>query len=236
MAAPDRPDPGRRGLAGVLQRERQVVAAVFRRHGVLLLLVFFGLLLPLWGFAELAGEIHEQDAIGFDEPILRFAHGLSTPGLDRFFVVVTDIGYQRGVIPLDILLVLGLLWRRRLRPATFACIALVGSALLNVGTKLVFARERPSFWESITPELTYSFPSGHAMGSATLAGVLVLLAWRGRWRWPVVACVAPLVLLIGFSRVYLGVHFPSDIVAGWAAAIAWTAASYLAVLHRGAVR
>ena len=103
-------------------------------------------------------------------------------------------------------------------------------------TRVPVARERPSFWESITPELTYSFPSGHAIGSATLAGVLVLLAWRGRWRWPVVACVAPLVLLIGFSRVYLGVHFPSDIVAGWAAAIAWTAASYLAVLHRGAVR
>lgn len=236
MAAPVRPDPPRDTFAGLLLQERLLAAALLRRHGMLLLLVFVGLLLPLWGFVELADEIHEQEVIAFDDPILRFAHGLATPALDRFFVVVTDIGYQKGVVPLDILLVLALLWRRKLRPATFAAVALAGSALLNIGTKLAFARDRPSLWESITPELTYSFPSGHAMGSATLAWVLVLLAWHGRWRWAVVACVLPLVALIGFSRVYLGVHYPSDILAGWAAASAWAAVSYLAILHRGALR
>lgn len=241
MAAPGSPDtrspdhgPHGTGLpkpGEVLREERRVTTDVLRRHGWRLLLVFIGLLLPLWGFAELADEIHEQEAIAFDEPLLHLAHGLATPGLDRFFVVLTEIGYLRGVVPFDIALVLLLPVLRRWRAAVFAAVALAGSGLLNVGTKLAFARHRPSLWESITPESTYSFPSGHAMGSATLAWVLVLLAWRTRWRWPVVVVAASFVLLVGFSRVYLGVHYPSDILAGWAAASAWAVVSYLAVFR-----
>src|SRR3546814_8426441 len=91
-----------------------------------------------------------------------------------------------------------------------------GSGLLTVVAKQAFARDRPSLWESIAPEHNFSFPSGHAMGSMTLAAVLVLLAWPTRWRWPVVAAMAVFVPMVGLSRVYLGVHFPSDILAGWA--------------------
>src|SRR3546814_9961968 len=65
------------------------------------------------------------------------------------------------------------------------------------------------------------------MGSMTLAAVLVLLAWPTRWRWPVVAAMAVFVPMVGLSRVYLGVHFPSDILAGWAAALVWTTGAYL---------
>lgn len=231
MAAPEPADTGLSTPGEVLREERRLATDLLHQHGWRLLLVFIGLLLPLWGFAELAGDIRGREVIGFDEPVLRFAHRLATPGLDRFFVGLTDIGYLHGVVPFDVVLVLGLLLRRHLRAATFAAVALAGSGLLNVGTKLVFARDRPSLWESITPELTYSFPSGHAMGSATLAWVVVLLAWRTRWRWPVLAVAVPFVLLVGFSRVYLGVHFPSDILAGWAAASVWAAASYLAVFR-----
>src|SRR3546814_10222629 len=70
------------------------------------------------------------------------------------------------------------------------------------------------------------------MGSMTLAAVLVLLAWPTRWRWPVVAAMAVFVPMVGLSRVYLGVHFPSDILAGWAAALAWAAGAYLLVFRR----
>lgn len=204
-------------------------AEVLRRHGMRLVLVFAGLLLPLWVFGELADEIHEQEAIAFDEPLLRFAQSMARQGFDDFFVFMSRLGYEWGVVPFDIALVLVLAVLRRNREAVFAGIALGGSALLNIGAKLTFARERPSLWESIAPETSYSFPSGHAMGSMTLACVLVLLAWHTRWRWLVVAVMVPFVLLVGLSRVYLGVHYPSDILAGWSVAMAWVAAVFLSI-------
>src|SRR3546814_19730161 len=69
------------------------------------------------------------------------------------------------------------------------------------------------------------------MGSMTLAAVLVLLDWPTRWRWPVVAAMAVFVPMVGLSRVYLGVHFPSDILAGWAAALVWATGAYLLVFR-----
>lgn len=210
-------------------------AGILRRHGTRLLLVFAGLLLPLWVFGELAEEIHEQEAIAFDEPLLEFAQSMARQGFDDFFVFMSKLGYEWGVVPFDIAFVVVLAVLRKYREAVFAAIALGGSALLNIGAKLAFARERPSLWDSIAPETSYSFPSGHAMGSMTLACVLFLLAWNTRWRWPVAALMVPFVVLVGLSRVYLGVHYPSDILAGWAVAMAWVAGVYL-ILFRSARR
>lgn len=205
-----------------------------RRRLLRLALLFVGLLLPLWGFAELADEVHEREPFAFDAPILLFARNLASDGLDRVFLFFSAVGYQWGVVPFDIALILVLAWRRRMREGMFAGVAIVGSALLNLSTKQFFARDRPTLWESIAPETTYSFPSGHAMGSATLAWVLLLLAWRTRWRWPVAIAMIAFAAMVAFSRVYLGVHYPSDILAGWAAASAWTASVYLLVFRNGA--
>ncbi|MEZ0469864.1 phosphatase PAP2 family protein [Luteimonas sp. B3_2_R+30] len=189
----------------------------------------------MWMFSELADDIREAEAIPFDEPLLQFAHALGREGFDRVFLFFSAIGYDRGVVPFDIALVVVLLALRRYREGVFAAIALGGSALLNIAVKQVFARERPALWESIAPEATYSFPSGHAMGSMSLALVLVLLAWPTRWRWPALAAMAVFVPMVGLSRVYLGVHYPSDILAGWAAASIWVVGAYLLTFrrHRG---
>jgi len=234
MAADETPDHKVAAAGAALRQEAYFGADLLRRHGWRLLLVFAGLLLPLWGFAELADEIHEGEAIAFDEPILRFAHGLAGAGFDRFFGAISKLGYSHGVVPVDIALVLVLTLLRRFREATFAAVALGGAALLNVAAKHSFARDRPALWESISPESTFSFPSAHAMGSATLACVLIALAWGTRWRWPVVVLAGGFVVAVGLSRVYLGVHFPSDILAGWAAATAWALAAYLVVFRAGA--
>lgn len=207
-------------------------AGVLRRHGWQLVLVFAGLLLPLWGFAELADEVMEGEPFAFDEPILLFAQQLADEGLDRLFLLASNLGHEWGVVPADILLVLGLFLAGRRRQGLFAGIALAGSGLLNIAAKQAFARDRPTLWASIAPEHNFSFPSGHAMGSMTLATVLVLLCWPTRWRWPVLAAMLVFVPLVGFSRVYLGVHYPSDILAGWAAALAWTIAVWLLVNQR----
>jgi undecaprenyl-diphosphatase len=207
------------------------ILAVLKQQAGWILLLFGGMFLPLWVFAQLADEVHELEQFVFDDVILLHAHGLASPMLDTFFVLVSKFGYQ-GVIVIDMLVVLVLLGFRRWREATFAAVAFSGSALLNLGTKQFFQRDRPTLWQSISPEDTFSFPSGHAMGSMTLALVVILLAWPTRWRWPVTLLAATFVVLVGYSRVYLGVHFPSDILAGWMAAIAWVVGVYL-VLFRG---
>lgn len=219
------------------REEARYGAAFLRVHGWRLLLVFAGLLLPLWGFGALAEDLHEGEAFAFDLPVLEFAHSMARSGFDRLFVLMSALGYAWGVVPADALLVLGLALRRRFREGLFAGISIIGSLLLNVAAKHSFARVRPSLWQSIAPETTYSFPSGHAMGSMTLALVAVLLCWHLRsrwgwgWRWPATVLAAAFVLLVGLSRVYLGVHFPSDILAGWAAASVWTVGVYGLVFY-----
>ncbi|WP_447941119.1 phosphatase PAP2 family protein [Pseudoxanthomonas mexicana] len=210
---------------------RRFIAGLFREHGGRFVLLFLCLLAPLWLFVELADEVHELEDFYFDDALLLQAHALSGPILDRFFVVLSALGYQWGVVPADIALTLGLLVARRWREATFAGVSLGGSALLNMAIKQFFQRDRPALWESIAPEHTFSFPSGHAMGSATLAMVVVLLCWHTRFRWPVVVLAALFALAVGVSRIYLGVHYPSDILGGWAAGVAWVSGVYL-VLYR----
>ena len=187
---------------------------------------FSCLLLPLWGFAALVGEMHEKAVFPFDAPILNWLHGLATPALDHVFVLISRAGYFWGVLPLDtiIFVLLGVL--RRFRDGLFFGIAVVGSAVLNIVAKNHYARLRPDLWLSITPETTYSFPSGHSMGSMTLAMAVIILCWPTRARLPALVVSVIFVLLVGVSRVYLGVHYPSDILAGWMAAIAWTFGMY----------
>ena len=218
--------------------QARVGASVLRTHGWRLLFVFGGLLLPLWGFGALAESLHEGEVFPFDVPLLQAVHAMANAGFDHVFIVMSALGYAWGVITADVLLVLFLAMRRRFREGSFATIAVLGSLLLNVAAKHSFARMRPALWQSVAPaETTYSFPSGHAMGSMTLALVVVLLCWYPRsrwgwgWRWPVAVLAALFVLMVGLSRIYLGVHYPSDIFAGWAAASVWVVGVYGLVFY-----
>ena len=217
--------------ADALREDAHFGMGFLRERWRRLLLLFAGLLLPLWGFGALAEELHEGEVFAFDAPLLLFARELASHGFDRFFVAISALGYEWGVVPVDLVLIAWLGLKRWKREGLFAGLALGGSALLNLATKQWFARERPSLWASIAPETTYSFPSGHAMGSMTLASVAVMLAWHTRWRVPVSLAGVAFVLLVGMSRVYLGVHYPSDILAGWCAAGAWSVACYLLVFR-----
>lgn len=219
-------------LASLLA-EARFGADFLRRRGWTLLLLFAGLLLPLLGFAELAEDVREGEPFEFDEPLLLLAHAMAHDGFDRVFLLFSGLGYEWGVVPADVALVLVLALLRRYRESLFVAVATGGSALLNITTKQFFSRDRPNLWESIAPEVSYSFPSGHAMGSMTLAMVLALLAWPTRWRWPALAAMAVFVPMVGLSRVYLGVHYPSDILAGWTVAMAWAVGVYLLVFRNG---
>lgn len=197
-----------------------------------ILLAFLVILVPLSGFASLAEELREGDGFFFDMPILVGLHKLATPSVDFFFVWMSKLGYQYGVIPLDAGIAAWLVWKRRYRDALFFALAVVGSLVVNMGAKNHFTRMRPELWASIAPEMSWSFPSGHAMGSMTLGTALALLAWPTRARWWVLGGAGLFVLLVGMSRVYLGVHYPSDILAGWTAAMAWVLAMHWLVASR----
>lgn len=150
-------------------------------------------------------------------------------------LLASQLGFTWGVVPLAALVFAGLMTAGRIRHAVYFGLAVGGSALLNLVAKAVFVRERPSLWLSIAPEQSYSFPSGHAMGAMSLAAAIVLLLWFTPWRWPALVVGLAFAAWVGASRVYLGVHYPSDILAGWAAALAWVSVVYLLVRpnHRG---
>ena len=177
--------------------------------------------LALAGFAVHAALIQAGWWQDLDARIMWALHGLGSAGLDRFFLLITAIGHQWGVIPVDVLLALGLALMRRWRCSAYVLLATAGSGLLNRALKEIFSRERPQLWPHPVDETSWSFPSGHAMGSSTLMLVLIFLAWPGRWRYPVLLLASGFALLVGISRPYLGVHWPSDIVGGWLLATAW---------------
>lgn len=203
-----------RGVAKALVR-------FVRARWKLLLLLFLGVGLPLIAFGALAQEVWSRGGILWDEPILRYVHRHETPGRTGVMRFITSIGYEFGVVPLSFGVFFILLVMRRRGNALFWALAIGGAAALNQGAKAFFRRTRPDLWDSVAPEHTYSFPSAHAMGSMALVATLAVLAWPTRWRWWAIVAGSVFTLLVGFSRVYLGVHFPSDVVAGWAAALAW---------------
>lgn len=192
-----------------------------RRHLGRLALLFVGVLLPLMLLGAVAEDVAEKEIFSFDQPLLMALHARSSAFLDSVMYAATEIGSALGLVPLCAAVFL-YLWRRaQRREASFWLLAVGGAAAINFLAKQGFARVRPALWISRVQEHTYSFPSGHAMATMATAAALCVLLWPTRWRWLAIAVGAVFVLLVGSSRVYFGVHYPSDILAGWAASLAW---------------
>lgn len=191
------------------------------RRGSLLLLLF-GVLLPFQIFGDLAEDVWEHGGFPFDVPILLAVHSSAQPQLDRIASVLTQFGVFWGVFPVTLLLMLLLLKRSQWQALSYVVMTSVGSIVINRTAKVLLHRVRPHLWTSPAPEMDYGFPSGHAMASMTLVAMLVILSWSSRWRWLVLITGTGFVVAIGWTRLYLGVHYPSDILAGWMAALSWT--------------
>jgi membrane-associated phospholipid phosphatase len=177
-------------------------------------------------FTWMASYVTRGQLLPFDEPVMRWLRSHSSDTLDGFLYVITQVGGGIGVTLLTLGLVAGLVYYRRLYQAWFVAIGVAGAGLLNVILKVTFERARPDFWEHLVYETSYSFPSGHAMGSSAFIFVVGFLLWRTKWRWMAVAIGATTGALIGVSRMYLGVHYPSDILAGWIVSFVWICLVY----------
>ena len=196
-------------------------------------LLLGGVFAPLVLFAVIAWTVFGFDAIQTDTRILlEIHHHLRSGPADRVMRAASDIGRWPTMSLATGLITFGLVVLGRTRDAGFVVLAATGSRLLNLALKATFERTRPALWTSPAPETSASFPSGHAMGSATFALTAVALSWRTRWRWPVLAACVAGAVTISSSRMYLGVHYPTDVLAGWLASAAWVSTCWLALAPR----
>ena len=179
-------------------------------------------------FAALADEIREGETLPVDSYILTAINeNLSSPILDQVVVFGTNAAGVPFVIALTIAGISLLVIRKSYSKALFLGLVMGGTGAANIVLKLLFERQRPDLWQHLVNEDTFSFPSGHAMGSMAIGLTVVLLAWRTKWRVPITVAAALYVVFIGFSRLYLGVHYPTDILAGWLLAAGWVGTLYI---------
>ena len=198
-----------------------------RAHKMLLLALLAGLVLPWVVFVNVAEDIWESGGFIGDKQILEFLHVHATPGLDRLALALTAAGDPLPMGILAVLITVGLAVWSTHRQAWFFGLSVGGAMALNLLVKMLFARPRPALWLSIKPAFYYSFPSGHAMGVAAVAMALGFLLWRHRGHWLAWGLGPLFVLGVGWSRVYLGVHFPSDVLAGWTGSVGWVAGLHI---------
>jgi undecaprenyl-diphosphatase len=192
-------------------------------------------------FAALAWGAGSGGLAGFDAAVREAVHAWASPRLTYAMRGITELGTTPCLVALGAFPVAHL-WRiGRRRAALLFIVAVLGGQLLSETLKLLFHRARPEAFFGFRNPVTYSFPSGHAVAAVTFYGVLAAIysARAPRRSRPAAlwAAATVLSLLIGFSRIYLGVHYASDVIAGYAAAVIWTAAVYLAAqrLRRRAV-
>jgi membrane-associated phospholipid phosphatase len=202
----------------------QRLLAFIRRHPWSLSL---GSLSTLF-FLKLAHEMREGELDALDSSAAELAAELHGP-LDGLMVALTMLGNWQVMTSLAVLCVVVLFLRAERKAALFVGFCSLGGPFLNSALKVLFQRARPDAYEYlIALPSSFSFPSGHAMGSmCVLGGMVVLidaLGLKGHHRWLFNTLAAALILGIGFSRVYLGVHYFSDVLGGQLAGAAWVAA------------
>jgi membrane-associated phospholipid phosphatase len=176
----------------------------------------------------LGAEMREGDLDGLDALAADVVHGWRG-SMDGVMMACTQLGGGVGMAVVCVAVVLALLIVRRRRTALFMAIAGLGTLTLSTGLKLVFHRARPADIQYlIQAPSSFSFPSGHAMGSmGVLASTIVVLYAVGAprlLRRIATVIIGLFVFGVALSRVYFGVHFPSDVVGGQLAAAAWVSA------------
>ena len=204
---------------------------------------YFGLHLTLgacaligasWMFGAIAEDVIKGEAItATDATVATWLHDRAVPGLTSAMTTITDLHGPAGLAIMTALAAVVLLWRKQWYWLVMLGLTVPGGAALNVLLKYAFRRQRPVFDDPLAVLATYSFPSGHVMGATVLYGTLAALAVLSiqGWRWQVLSVLLAglLILVVGFSRLYLGVHYLSDTLAALAEGIAWLALCLTAV-------
>jgi len=173
----------------------------------------------------LADEVLDGETRHFDDVTRAAVHTFASPNLTTFMRGISFLGSTVFLTLATIGTVGVFAWRKWGREAKLFTITMIGASLLNMTLKLAFKRPRPVPFFNLTAPESYSFPSGHSLASccffAGLAAILSGRIKRKRDRAFMWIAAATMFLLIGLSRIYLGVHYTTDVIAGFAAALIW---------------
>jgi len=248
MTARRRAAGSRRALGHLLGAARRVFGWLARQEAVVLVTAFF-IVVAVFGFLELAEEMREGEMRRFDEWLLLLFRRDIDPavpiGPAWLPPMVLDITALGGVTILGLVTLVAagyLFLMHRYGATALVIVASAGGGLISEGLKRGFARVRPDIVPHLIVVESLSFPSGHSMAAAviylTLGALLARFTARRRIRIYVLGVSFGLTFLIGITRVYLGVHYPTDVLAGWAAGLAWALVCWLVaryLQYRGAV-
>lgn len=184
-------------------------------------------------FVSLAEQLRlETSVVNVADQAIRTWFGLErVPPVTFLFIAATTIGGTAGLAVIVVIMVAILLLHKERASAVFVVVTVVTGALINLGLKMIFARARPDLAMALAAARWFSFPSGHAMNSFITFGAITFVALRQAWPWIVksaaLAAAMTMVVLVGLSRVYLGVHWASDIAGAWSAGTLWLACSVM---------
>jgi undecaprenyl-diphosphatase len=220
------------------------LAELRENRDIAVLVVTMLLLLAALGFILVADEVGEGDTQRFDDWAVRAlrspsdpANPLGPPWLEEMARDMTALG---GVLTLTLvtLVVAGYLWLNGQRRAmVFLLAATAGALVFSLALKGFFDRPRPQLVPHLSNVATTSFPSGHSMLSAavylTLGTLLARLVKPRRLKLYFIGVAMTLTFLVGLSRVYMGVHYPTDVLAGWMAGLGWAMLCWLLARHFG---
>ena len=190
-----------------------------------LIVVLLLFLLAVSTFGFFVKQIFIDDQVAFDQKVFEWLATRVTPFNTEFMEFITFLGTHTFLIPANLVLLTWFLLVRKHRwySIKVVAIALSSTALMFV-LKNFFSRERPLI-PLLEPALGYSFPSGHSLMSFSFYGLLIFLSYKNfrhpLVKWLVITSLVILILLIGFSRIYLRVHYFSDVLAGFAVGVAW---------------
>lgn len=190
-------------------------------------LIFAGILglLPFLYYAIL-GYVDWTNITAMDYKIGAFFYDLRHPLLTKFIIYITDFGDKITIVAITFILLLFLFSLRKVQTGLWLGLSVaVGAGGVNTIIKEIYQRPRPDQIEHLVEQGGYSFPSGHSMGSIILYGSVLFLLLRivktKQLKWLLALMMGGLILSVGLSRIYLGVHYPSDIIAGFSLGFSW---------------
>lgn len=198
------------------------------RFGLHLLLGALVLIGAAWLFGSIAEDVVNGDPLTVvDANIAAWFHAHAVPAVTLSMLLITNLHGTWGIMVLSLLMSLFLIWKRAWHWLLALVLVVPGGMLLNVLMKHAFGRARPMFAEPMLTLTTYSFPSGHVAAATLFYGLLAafMISRIEAWRWRLLTALVAflLVVLVGLSRIYLGVHYLSDVLAAFAEGIAWLA-------------